>query len=244
MIRIILFFFLVSMAVSSHSSQSDSETIRDVVQKINPDVKVLDVRDTPIKNIAAVSLEGNDFIYVTKDTKYIITGSLLKALDGTVADLTALSRQKNRKKILEKIDISKAITFRSKKEDSASVFVFTDTSCTYCKKFHREIDKYNSAGITVHYLAYPRQGLDSAPAYIMGKAWCAERPAEALTDALMKDQFTSPDQKKLCANPVEEDYLLGKSLGVSGTPAIYDKNGKQLGGYVDVETLSKLLLGS
>lgn len=244
MIRNLLFAVFTFISVAAYAEEYDQEAIRDVVQKINPDVKVLGVRDTPIENIAAVSLEGNKFIYITKDRKHILTGNLLKRSGVTVANLTALSQQKNRKKIIEEIDVSKTITFKSKVKKDNKVYVFTDTSCAYCKKFHRDIDEYNAQGITVHYLAYPRAGLDSAPAYIMGKAWCAKEGAEALTNALVKDQIGDPEQRKLCISPVEEDYLLGKSLGVSGTPAIYDENGRHLGGYLDVENLSKLLSGT
>lgn len=47
------------------------------------------------------------------------------------------------------------------------VTVFTDISCGYCKKLHESVDELNRQGVTVRYLAYPRQGADSD----VGKKW-------------------------------------------------------------------------
>ena len=40
-----------------------------------------------------------------------------------------------------------------------SITVFTDISCGYCRKLHRELNDLLDAGITVKYLAFPRGGL-------------------------------------------------------------------------------------
>lgn len=41
------------------------------------------------------------------------------------------------------------------------ITVFTDITCGYCHKLHEEMKDYNALGITVRYLAFPRQGLES-----------------------------------------------------------------------------------
>ncbi|WP_156496975.1 thioredoxin fold domain-containing protein, partial [Alcanivorax sp. HI0083] len=44
-----------------------------------------------------------------------------------------------------------------------------------------------------------------------------------------------------CAKPVDEQYELGLTFGVRGTPAIYTTEGKQLGGYLTPEDMLKRL---
>jgi thiol:disulfide interchange protein DsbC len=44
-----------------------------------------------------------------------------------------------------------------------------------------------------------------------------------------------------CANPVRKIHDLGLSMGINGTPAIYDQNGRQLGGYLPAAELAKAL---
>ncbi len=38
------------------------------------------------------------------------------------------------------------------------ITVFTDITCGYCHKLHEQMADYNALGITVRYLAFPRQG--------------------------------------------------------------------------------------
>lgn len=226
---------VISMA--AHGKEAD-ESIKNALEKINPGVDVLSVTDSPVPGLKSVTLGNNEFLYVTDDAKYIFTGQLLRREGDAVANLTELERQQSRKKALSEVDLSQAITFASSQKNSHEVFVFTDVSCTYCRKFHNQINDYNDAGITVHYLAYPRDGADSVPAQAMAAAWCSDEPRKALTEALTaKKEVVNRTPPDNCNSPVKADYKLGKNIGVAGTPGIYDKAGRQLGGYLSVDDL-------
>ncbi|MFQ7389227.1 MAG: bifunctional protein-disulfide isomerase/oxidoreductase DsbC, partial [Escherichia sp.] len=54
------------------------------------------------------------------------------------------------------------------------ITVFTDITCGYCHKLHEEMKDYNALGITVRYLAFPRQGLESQAEQDMKSIWCAK----------------------------------------------------------------------
>ncbi len=41
------------------------------------------------------------------------------------------------------------------------ITVFTDITCDYCHKLHEQMKDYNNLGITIRYLAFSRQGLNS-----------------------------------------------------------------------------------
>jgi thiol:disulfide interchange protein DsbC len=118
------------------------------------------------------------------------------------------------------------------------ITVFTDVDCGYCRKFHSEIEDYNAQGITVNYVAFPRSGLESESYNKIVSAWCSSDPKGTLT-ALKEGRDPA---LKLCQDhPVEDHYLLGQRIGITGTPAIISSSGDLLPGYLPpMELLKKL----
>lgn len=234
-------------------------SIKAALEALNPEVKVLSVTASPVPGIRAVALGNSEFLYVTENAEYIFTGQLLRREGKAAANLTELSRQRVRQTVLADIDLSRTITFpagpttsKAGQKDGAQdtpptaheVFVFTDVSCAYCRKFHSDIAAYNAAGITVHYLAYPRAGTDSEAAKAMAVAWCSDTPQELLTEALTssrEDVDRTPPEG--CHSPVTAQYQLGRKIGVKGTPSIYDRAGHQLGGYLSVDDMKAYFAG-
>ena len=71
----------------------------------------------------------------------------------------------------------------------------------------------------------------------MENVWCAEDPPQALTDA----KKGKPAKASDCKNPVEKEYLLGREMGVRGTPAIFLESGRALPGYLTPDELLSVL---
>ncbi|QJX01889.1 thioredoxin fold domain-containing protein [Alcanivorax sp. IO_7] len=114
--------------------------------------------------------------------------------------------------------------------------MFTDITCPYCKRFHAHMADINERGITVHYLALPRAGIDSSAANNMARIWCTEDPQTAITDAFSGQPLT---QEVLpCRSPVADQYTMAQTLGVSGTPSVFASDGRNLGGYMSPDELS------
>ena len=63
------------------------------------------------------------------------------------------------------------IVYKAPKEQHV-ITVFTDITCGYCHKLHEQMSDYNALGITVRYLAFPRQGLQSQAEQDMKAIWC------------------------------------------------------------------------
>ena len=101
------------------------------------------------------------------------------------------------------------------------ITVFTDITCGYCRKLHSEMKELNDDGITVRYLAFPRQGVPSPMPDNMRSVWCAADPLKAMTDA--QNGKSVPVAK--CDADIAGQYHLGGVLGVNGTPAIVLENG-------------------
>ncbi|UGA55243.1 thioredoxin fold domain-containing protein [Vibrio sp. VB16] len=113
------------------------------------------------------------------------------------------------------------------------ITVFTDTTCGYCVRLHRQMKDYNDLGITVRYLAYPRQGPTGEVAQEMANVWCAEDPAKAMTLSKSGQPFKAGTADiEQCGQKIMEQYALGRDLGISGTPAVFLPNGKLLAGYM------------
>lgn len=245
-IKIALILFSCTLAALAKDDSVD-KTIKKTIESLNPDIPVTSISPSPVDGIMEVQLENNDYIYVTEDTQYIFSGRLLKTeADGKgVADITALKKREARKSRIQSLDLSKSITFPGNSEKNDGVIVFTDTTCPYCKKFHKNIEAINNNGITVHYFAFPRKGVDSRSARILDVVWCTSDPRKALTLAkegkIDKISEKAGDRIKQCSSPVAEQYQLGQDLGVTGTPGVYTMDGEHLGGYVSPEKLNEAL---
>ncbi len=170
-------------------------------------------------------------LHVTKNARRMIVGDLYELSAGSIRNLSEERRAVMRQEQLASILPGEVIRFAPKKTASrASVWVFTDVDCGYCRRFHQEIEEINRLGITVNYLAFPRAGTDlSNPAMQrMVTAWCAEDPAAALTKLKSGQQVPI----KTCANnPVTAHYQLGLKMGVTGTPSMVTESGHMLPGY-------------
>ncbi|MFV8208590.1 thioredoxin fold domain-containing protein, partial [Enterobacter cloacae complex sp.6701988] len=90
---------------------------------------------------------------------------------------------------------------------------FTDISCGYCKKLHETVGELNSKGVTVRYLAFPRQGLKSDTAKQMASIWCNGLPQDALTKAFKGDEVAMIDD---CKIDLGNHLKLGQLFKVTG----------------------------
>ena len=68
--------------------------------------------------------------------------------------------------------------------------------------------------------------------------FCEKDPALAWSNLVSKG--IQPAGKKSCANPVERNLQLAKSLGLNGTPAIVFSNGTKLMGAYPAQEIEKI----
>ncbi|MEZ5448285.1 MAG: DsbC family protein [Thiolinea sp.] len=128
-------------------------------------------------------------------------------------NLSEQARTQARKAEMAAIDPASTIIFKAKGDEKHVLSVFTDVTCPFCTKLHKEVDKLNEEGVTVHYLAYPRAGIGSGSYKDMVSIWCSDNPQEALT----KSKNGEKVEAKECENPVANHFALGQKVGVSGT---------------------------
>ncbi|TNF91830.1 MAG: DsbC family protein [Gammaproteobacteria bacterium] len=177
---------------------------------------------------------GSKIYYLSNDGKYLITGSII---DLTSHENLTENRLKTiRKEIITGMGESLMIAFNAK-EPKHTVTVFTDIDCGYCRKLHSQMNEYNSLGISVQYLFYPRTGVGTASYQKAVSVWCDKDRNNALTRAKLGEKLAVQD----CDNPVAKHFELGNELGISGTPAILTQSGELIPGYVPPQFLKKEL---
>ena len=226
-----LISFILIFSVSVSASQ---DNIREGLKNILPDGTVIElIEPSPIPGIYAVYYGDLQPIYVTQDGSFFIYGDIYKININSISNITEKSVAERRKLILQNIPTEELISFKSSNEQF-SVIVFTDVDCGYCRKLHSQIDEYNSLGISINYAAFPRSGLGTSAFTKMVGAWCSDNPKDSMT----KLKNNSPLDISFCENqPVSKQYIIGKKLGVDGTPAIFSMDGEMFPGYIEPEEL-------
>jgi thiol:disulfide interchange protein DsbC len=154
-----------------------------------------------------------------------------------------LSRRKLVVDELAGFDIDKQVVFPANGEERAVLNVFTDTSCGYCQQLHREVGHLQDAGISVHYIPYPRGGSRGPGYHSLKQVWCSEdrQTAMSIAKGAEPGSLDASDSCKLAA-AVDEGYRLGNRLGVSGTPSLFASDGTRFNGYVPYQELIPQLL--
>lgn len=221
---------LLTAAQAAAPSMSTDTVIRNAIRKILPHARVDEITPSPVKGISEVIM-GSNLYYATNDGNYIFQGSLID-LNSRV-DLSQQRLKGIRLALLKKVKKKDMIIFPAAREKHV-ITVFTDIDCGYCRKLHKEIKQYTSRGISVHYLSFPRSGLDTPSYYKAVSVWCSKDRKAALTRA--KQDEAIPMLK--CDNPVRMEMELGDELGVTGTPAIFLEDGTMIPGYVPAAKLA------
>jgi thiol:disulfide interchange protein DsbC len=200
-------------------------------------VNAKDMASTPIPGVYELLLDGQ-IGYVSADGRYYLRGELLDMEKRE--NITDQRTQTLRKEALAAVDPKQMILFPAA-HPKYTVTVFTDVDCTYCRKLHSQISAYNDAGITVQYLAFPREGPNTENWAKMQQVWCAKDRRAALTQAKL-----GKDVGKNCDNApdITSQYQLGARLGMPGTPGVFAPDGRMLGGYLPPDKLLAELDGS
>ena len=196
---------------------------------------------TPVDGIYVTKF-GSNYAYLSGDGRYVIMGSMIDLELGL--NLTSISKRRTAKSLLKQFDTKEKAIFPAIGEEKAVLNIFTDTTCPFCKKLHEELPKLQSAGISIHYLPYPRGGKEGSGYQSLRQVWCAKDRAKALSigKGLASGDLPAGNCKE--GNIVDEGYKLGNKLGMTGTPALFKSNGESIQGYVPYQELIPRVLNN
>lgn len=235
-------------ATESKELKEMREAMEKRLKSLDPTIAIERVEKTDWTEVYLVVLKGGQIIYGNKDMSLMLQGNMLELDKGQITNLTETIRGKEVAKQLKEVKDKDMIVFSPKGEVKGVVYAFTDVDCGYCRKLHQEVPAMNAMGIELRYLAFPRGGKQS-PAYTkMSEAWCSADRKQSITELKTGKPITAKvtmdaDGKPnaSCAHQVEDQYQLGISLGVNGTPAIYLDDGRAIPGYRPANELARLM---
>lgn len=215
-------------------NQALEEQLRATLENPKLGLTVETVSASAIPGLFEVQFANGPLVYATEKGDFFIVGDLYSNGPDGFVNLAETRRDTQRLAQMEQLSEDDMIIFAPEGETLATVTVFTDVSCFYCQKLHKEVPELNKRGVEVRYLAYPRSGVGSPGFNQLATAWCSADPQDALTR--LKNQ--QPVDENVCAaNPVAAQYQLGQQLGVRGTPAIITETGTMIPGYQSADDL-------
>jgi len=183
---------------------------------------------------------GDKYAYLIDGGRYVFIGDLIDLK--SAQNLTEISRRDDVRKVIEQVPASDTIIYPAQGTEKTVLNVFTDTSCGYCQKLHKEVGFLQEAGISVRYFAFPRGG-NRGPGYEdLKSVWCAKDPLEAMSIAkgVKSGELGTGDCEN--ADSVDRGFAMGRKIGINGTPALFSAAGTKFNGYVPYNELIPMLL--
>ena len=226
-----------SIVFSSAQAGDDSAELEQIRQKVGAMFEMIepeDVNASPVDGWYTIQ-RGSVVAYVSADGHYLLQGDLID-LDNSI-NLSEVSRTEARRELMATVSDDEVIMF-SPVDVKYSVSIFTDVECTYCRRLHGQIEEYMARGIEVRYLLYPRNGPASRAWNTSEDVWCATDRNNALTMAKLDQKF---DTATCDSSIVQDHYVIGRDVGLNGTPAIVFDDGTLIGGYLPPDQLEARL---
>ena len=210
-------------------SLANVDTVKTNLTKQHPNLKIENIQATEMKGIYSGSMDGQ-VVYVGEDTQHILIGSMFRLSDqkNLTKDLMLKQNSIDWKK-LPLQDAVKTVRGYGKRQ----IAVFSDPNCPYCKQLETELTKLND--VTIYTFIYPIKTQSIA---VSKQVFCEKDPALAWSNLIAKG--IQPSSKKTCANPIERNLSLGKSLALNGTPAIIFSNGFKVMGAYPAQEIEKM----
>lgn len=240
-IRSVLFAAVVATSSGIALAQEVPEALLEkLVQSLEVSsgnqLQIVNIKPSAMDNIFEVELNTGELLYSDISGDYLFAGDMYRTSQEGLFNLSSATRQNRTLQKIAAVSVDEMIVF-APVEVKATINVFTDVDCTYCRALHRDLENLMSRGVEIRYLAYPRGGEQAASMGKMVSVWCSDDQHKSLTQA--KNGQNLPERD--CETPIMEHYNLGNELGISGTPAIIFPDGRLIPGYLDADTLVSML---
>lgn len=190
--------------------------------------EVTQVHTTPITGLYEV-VAGGEVIYTDLSGDYVLLGELLdiKSQRSLTQDRAAtLIAQID----FDQLPLDQAIVIQ-RGDGSRKLAIFEDPNCGYCHKFEREL--VNVDNVTVYVFLYPI--LSQSSHALSRDIWCAENPAEAWQNWMIRE--VKPEEAQCDVSAIDRNVLLGQGYSIKGTPTLVFEDGSRIPGAVPMETV-------
>ncbi|NWF51911.1 MAG: DsbC family protein [Nitrospirae bacterium] len=223
---------------TSDSSILSSDEALSLLSNLDPNIKVIEVRKSPVENLWEVDIQTGGrktIVYIDSSKKYMILGAI-----NSIQEKKNLTQERITE--LNKVDVSKiplgdAIVMGDEKA-KYRVIVFTDPDCPYCARLHQELKKVieQRKDIAFFIKMFPLKIHPSA--YDKAKTIVCEKSLTLLDDAFDKKELPKP---KCESTAVDDNIKLSEELGITGTPALILPDGRVMPGYKKADAIIGLI---
>ncbi len=223
----------IGLLLAASTVFADEAQIRKVVEA-SLGVKVEGVQPGPLGlyEVRFRSSGGMRIVYTDANATHIFLGKIYetqKDRDVTEERLRKLNAIK-----FDALPLEQAVKIQ-RGNGKRVMAMFSDPYCPACKSFERTLQEVDD--ITIYVFMFPVIRPELAE---QSKAvWCSPDRAKAWLDVALRGK--PPAAKPACANPVEKNLELGRSLGVNSTPTLVLGNGERVTGALSKADLTDLL---
>ena len=190
---------------------------------------------------------GESVVAISETGNYVLGGDVVNLTE----KVNYMNEAKNnsRKRTVESISSDGYISYPSTYENKKGViYVYSDITCSFCSKLHKEFPQINAAGYEVRVVPFVRnvgtEGYETSKVYKDTVAMMSEQDLNNRT--LIHDQLvagksikhTESNAKGVSA--VAKGIETGVAVGLQGTPHIVFEDGRSISGYVQSEQLIKI----
>lgn len=208
-----------SLLLLSTALYANEANVVEQLKKYYPNLKVKNIQKTEVTGFYSALLDGK-VVYVDEKAEHLFAGNLL--------------RLKDQKNLTKALVVKDQVFFKSLPLENAikvvkgtgehQLIVFSDPNCPYCKKLDKELNQLNN--VTIYTFLYPVLMPSIVPAK---KVWCSQN--REIAWHLLIRQRVIPSVDETCQNPIQENLVLGKKLGIEGTPGLIFADGFQTAGF-------------
>lgn len=210
----------------------DTSEIAAQLQGMYPKTRFSGVRRSPVAGLYEVTM-GDNVAYTDVQGRYFIFGHLYDMKEQL--DLTAQTSVAAKRVAFPSSFLNNAIKV-VKGDGSRVVAVFSDPDCPYCRRLEGELAKLDN--ITVYTFLFPLESQHPESKSKSIAVWCAADRQSAWRQAIQTD--TIP-RLAACANPINDNLVLGSALGVFGTPTLIAMDGRVLPGAASADRIDQWL---
>lgn len=134
--------------------------------------------------------------------------------------------------LFDSLPLEKAIK-HVKGNGKRRIAVFSDPNCSYCKYLEADLAKIDN--VTVYTFIFPF--LSEKSKEQTSDILCAKNPGNAWGSWMLDGK--SPDKNPFCMPKVNDLLEIGRSVGITGTPAMIFGNGKRVNGFIRADAIEK-----
>jgi thiol:disulfide interchange protein DsbC len=226
------------MLLAAAPATANEAAIRKALGERYPQLKIDEVRRSPVAGIWEVRYDGVDILYSDATGDHIfVSGALVETKTRT--DLTEQRVEKLLAVSWDRLPLKDGITIRQG-TGARKLAVFVDPNCGYCRRFERDLATVKD--VTVHVFLIPILGPDSVAK--SRDIWCARDPAVAWRRYMLEGVQPSKAAASCNVDALDRNLAFSRTHRINGTPAVFFEDGSRRPGAIPAEQIEASLVAA